>query len=188
MFSSSLLLPSLLTLSLAAETCYEGPGGASPTEARAGGHNIQVTKAMISKPAPNFSGTAVINGEFTEIKLQDYLGKYLVFFFYPLDFTFVCPTEILAFNDRVAEFRKIGAEVVACSVDSHFTHLAWMNTPRKEGGLGKLDIPLLSDLTHTISKGEAFEFKQNNLTQHQLSRLWGLSGGQRPHPERTFHH
>merc|ERR1712098_358088 len=84
---SSAYLCTLLTLSLAAETCYEGPGGASPTEARAGGHNIQVTKAMISKPAPPFSGTAVLNGEFTELKLSDYLGKYLVFFFYPLDFT-----------------------------------------------------------------------------------------------------
>ena len=84
---------------------------------------------MISKPAPAFSGTAVLNGEFKELKLSDYLGKYLVFFFYPLDFTFVCPTEILAFNDRVKEFREIGAEVVACSVDSHFTHLAWMSTP-----------------------------------------------------------
>ena len=164
MFPSSLLLPSLLTLSLAAETCYEGPGGASPTEARAGGHNIQVTKAMISKPAPDFSGTAVINGEFPEISLQDYRGKYLVFFFYPLDFTFVCPTEILAFNDRVAEFRQIGAEVVACSVDSHFTHLAWMNTPRQEGGLGKLDIPLLSDLTHTISKGDHFAIIDSRLS------------------------
>merc|ERR1712033_139592 len=79
------------------------------------------------------SGTAVLNGEFKELKLSDYLGKYLVFFFYPLDFTFVCPTEILAFNDRVKEFRDIGAEVVACSVDSHFTHLAWMNTPRTAG-------------------------------------------------------
>ena len=66
---------------------------------------------MISKPAPFFSGTSVLNGEFKELKLTDYLGKYLVFFFYPLDFTFVCPTEILAFNDRVEEFRKIGAEV-----------------------------------------------------------------------------
>ena len=107
----SLHLSVLIMISLAAETCYEGPGGASPTEARAGGHNIQVTKAMISKPAPDFSGTAVVNGEFTEIKLSDYRGKYLVFFFYPLDFTFVCPTEILAFNDRVKEFRQIGVEV-----------------------------------------------------------------------------
>lgn len=66
--------------------------------------------------------------------------------------TFVCPTEILAFNDRIEEFRKLSAEVVACSVDSHFTHLAWMNTPRKDGGLGPLKIPLLSDLTHRISQ------------------------------------
>ncbi|GBP54295.1 Peroxiredoxin-4 [Eumeta japonica] len=66
--------------------------------------------------------------------------------------TFVCPTEILAFSERVEEFRKINAEVVACSVDSHFTHLAWINTPRKEGGLGKIKIPLLSDQTHSIAK------------------------------------
>ena len=65
-------------------------------------------------------------------------GKYLVFFFYPLAFTFVCPTEILAFNDRIQEFRDIGAEVVGCSVDSHFASLAWMKTPRSEGGLGTL--------------------------------------------------
>ena len=116
MISSSLYLSVLIAMSLAAETCYDGPGGASMTEARAGGHNIQVTKAMISKPAPDFSGTAVLNGDFTEIKLSDYKGKYLVFFFYPLDFTFVCPTEILAFNDRVKEFRQLGAEV--CINDS----------------------------------------------------------------------
>merc|ERR1712013_617693 len=101
-FQQSVVVLAFITLSFGAETCYDGPGGASPTEGRAGGHNIQVTKAMISKPAPPFSGTAVLNGEFTELKLSDYLGKYLVFFFYPLDFTFVCPTEILAFNDRVA--------------------------------------------------------------------------------------
>jgi len=164
----SLITFSLVALSLATETCYEGPGGASPTEAKAGGHNIQMTKAIIGKPAPAFSGTAVLNGEFKEIGLTDYLGKYLVFFFYPLDFTFVCPTEILAFNDRVKEFRDIGAEVVACSVDSHFTHLAWMNSPRKEGGLGKLDIPLLSDLTHTISKDYGVYLEDNGHTLRGL--------------------
>jgi alkyl hydroperoxide reductase subunit AhpC len=78
-------------------------------------------------------------------------GKYLVLFFYPLDFTFVCPTEIIAFSDRVKEFRDKNCDVVACSVDSHFSHLAWTNTPRKQGGLGKMDIPLLSDLTKQIS-------------------------------------
>uniref|UniRef100_A0A8D8LNL0 thioredoxin-dependent peroxiredoxin n=1 Tax=Cacopsylla melanoneura TaxID=428564 RepID=A0A8D8LNL0_9HEMI len=114
-------------------------------------HQLQWTKAMISKPAPFWQGTAVVDGQLKEIKLSDYFGKYLVFFFYPLDFTFVCPTEILAFNDRLDEFHKINTEVVAASVDSHFTHLAWVNTPRKEGGLGKLKIPLLSDLTHKIS-------------------------------------
>lgn len=106
----------------------------------------------VSRPSPAFEGTAVVNGEFEQISLSDYLGKYVVFFFYPLDFTFVCPTEILAFSDRIEEFRKINTEVIACSVDSHFTHLAWINTPRKEGGLGNIKIPLLSDLSHKISK------------------------------------
>lgn len=115
-------------------------------------HNLQYTKAVISKPAPLWESTAVKNGEFVQLKLEEFRGKYLVFFFYPLDFTFVCPTEILAFSDRIEEFRKINTEVVACSVDSHFTHLAWINTPRKEGGLGKIKIPLLSDLNHSISK------------------------------------
>ncbi|XP_038305578.1 peroxiredoxin-4 isoform X7 [Canis lupus familiaris] len=107
---------------------------------------------MVSKPAPYWEGTAVINGEFKELKLTDYRGKYLVFFFYPLDFTFVCPTEIIAFGDRIEEFKSINTEVVACSVDSQFTHLAWINTPRRQGGLGPIKIPLLSDLTHQISK------------------------------------
>ncbi|CAB1421249.1 unnamed protein product [Pleuronectes platessa] len=93
-------------------------------------HSLHLSKAKISKPAPHWEGQAVINGEFKEVKLSDYKGKYLVFFFYPLDFTFV----------------------VACSVDSQFTHLAWINTPRKQGGLGPMKIPLLSDLTHQISK------------------------------------
>jgi len=149
-------------------TCVEGPGGAAGGDARASGHNLQWTKAMISKPAPAWEGTSVLNGEFKELKLSDYLGKYLVFFFYPLDFTFVCPTEILAFNDRIKEFRAINTEVVACSVDSHFTHHAWMNTPRSEGGLGRLDIPLLSDLTHTISKDYGVFLEDNGHTLRGL--------------------
>nr|CAD7204049.1 unnamed protein product [Timema douglasi] len=136
------------------ESCYSYAGGTVYPQGsgRSLDHKLQWTKAVISKPAPEWEGTAVINGEIKELKLSDFRGKYLVFFFYPLDFTFVCPTEILAFNDRIEEFRRINTNVVACSVDSHFTHLAWMNTPRKEGGLGKLKIPLLSDLTHKISK------------------------------------
>jgi len=102
-------------------------------------------------PAPRFSGTAVVGGEFKEISSDLYSGKYLVLFFYPLDFTFVCPTEIIAYNDFAQEFRKNGCEVVACSTDSHFAHLAWINTPREQGGLGPMSIPLLSDLSGKIS-------------------------------------
>jgi len=106
----------------------------------------------LNKPAPSFAGTAVVNGEFKEINLTQYKGKYLVLFFYPLDFTFVCPTEIIAFSDRVEEFRKIGCEVIGCSTDSHFTHLAWINTARKQGGLGSLNIPLLADKSQKIAR------------------------------------
>ena len=104
------------------------------------------------KPAPFFSGTAVVNGQFVDLKLSDFFGKYFILLFYPLDFTFVCPTEIIAFSDRVEDFRALNAEIVGISTDSKFTHLAWVNTPRKQGGLGHVNIPLLSDLTHQISK------------------------------------
>jgi len=107
---------------------------------------------IIGKPAPDFSADAVVNGEMKTIKLSDYKGKYVVLFFYPLDFTFVCPTEITAFSDRIDEFKQIGAEVVGCSVDSKFTHLAFINTPRNKGGLGECKYPLLSDLSKKISK------------------------------------
>jgi len=102
--------------------------------------------------APEFKGTAVVGGQFKDISLQDYKGKYLVLFFYPLDFTFVCPTEIIAFSDRVEEFRSMGCEVVACSTDSHFSHLAWCEKSRKAGGLGDMNIPLLADKSMAISK------------------------------------
>ncbi|XP_049279261.1 peroxiredoxin-2 [Anopheles funestus] len=107
--------------------------------------------AKVQHPAPSFKGTAVVNNDFREIKLEDYKGKYLVLFFYPLDFTFVCPTEIIAFSDRIKEFKELNTEVVGVSVDSHFSHLAWINTPRKAGGLGKLEYPLLADITKQIS-------------------------------------
>jgi len=110
----------------------------------------------VGKPAPSFDEEAVVGSEFKHVKLSDYKGKYLVLFFYPLDFTFVCPTEILAFSDRADDFRKIGCEVVGASVDSVFTHLAWINTPKTQGGLGgELKIPLIADLTHRFS--EAYE-------------------------------
>ncbi|ELR11627.1 peroxiredoxin 2, putative [Acanthamoeba castellanii str. Neff] len=111
------------------------------------------THAVIGKPAPDFDEEAVLGQDFTRVKLSDFNGKYLVLFFYPLDFTFVCPTEILAFSDRADEFRKINTEVVGVSVDSKYSHLAWINTPRKQGGLGgALKIPLVADLTKSISR------------------------------------
>ncbi|XP_075390168.1 thioredoxin-dependent peroxide reductase, mitochondrial [Tenrec ecaudatus] len=106
----------------------------------------------VTQHAPYFKGTAVVGGEFKELSLDDFRGKYLVLFFYPLDFTFVCPTEIVAFSDKANEFHDVNCEVVAVSVDSHFSHLAWINTPRKNGGLGHMNIPLLSDLTKQISR------------------------------------
>ncbi|XP_009466429.1 PREDICTED: peroxiredoxin-1 isoform X1 [Nipponia nippon] len=109
--------------------------------------------AFIGKPAPDFTATAVMpDGQFKDIKLSDYKGKYVVFFFYPLDFTFVCPTEIIAYSDRADEFKKINCEVIGASVDSHFCHLAWINTPKKQGGLGTMKIPLISDTKRVIAK------------------------------------
>ncbi|XP_075758522.1 peroxiredoxin-2 [Pelodiscus sinensis] len=107
--------------------------------------------AHIGRPAPGFRATAVVDGAFKEIQLSDYRGKYVVLFFYPLDFTFVCPTEIIAFSEHAEDFRQLQCQVLGASVDSHFSHLAWINTPRKDGGLGAINFPLLSDLTHSMA-------------------------------------
>jgi alkyl hydroperoxide reductase subunit AhpC len=107
--------------------------------------------AQVQKEAPDFSATAVVNEDFKQIKLSEYRGKYVVLFFYPLDFTFVCPTEIVAFSDRIKDFHDRGAEVLGCSIDSQFSHLAWIQTPREKGGLGGLTYPLVADLTKKIS-------------------------------------
>ncbi|XP_063389520.1 peroxiredoxin-2-like [Cydia fagiglandana] len=106
----------------------------------------------VQKPAPDFAATAVVNGEFNNLKLADFSGKYVVLLFYPLDFTFVCPTELIAFSDRSKDFANIDCQVLGVSTDSEFSHLAWINTPRKDGGLGKLDIPLLADYKKKISQ------------------------------------
>jgi len=107
--------------------------------------------AQVQKEAPDFTATAVVNEEFKTVKLSDYRGKYVVLFFYPLDFTFVCPTEIVAFSDRIKDFHDRGAEVLGVSIDSQFSHLAWIQTPRAAGGLGGLKYPLVADLTKKIS-------------------------------------
>ncbi|XP_062376600.1 peroxiredoxin-2-like [Sardina pilchardus] len=127
----------------------------------------------ISKTAPSWEGTAVVDGQFKPIKLADYLGKYLILLFYPLDFTFVCPTEITAFSDRVEEFRAINTEIVACSVDSQVAHLAWVSTPRKQGGLGPVKFPLLSDLTFQISKDYGVYSEEHG---HTLRGLFIIDG------------
>jgi peroxiredoxin 2/4 len=106
----------------------------------------------VGQAAPDFTATAVVDQEFKTIKLSDYRGKYVVLFFYPLDFTFVCPTEITAFSDRYAEFSAVNTEVLGVSVDSEFSHLAWIQTDRKSGGIGDINYPLVADLKKTISE------------------------------------
>ena len=107
----------------------------------------------VGEGAPDFTATAVVDQEFKTIKLSDYRGKYVVLFFYPLDFTFVCPTEITAFSDRYDQFKDINTEVLGVSVDSEFSHLAWIQTDRKAGGVGDLNYPLVSDIKKTLSAG-----------------------------------
>jgi peroxiredoxin 2/4 len=107
--------------------------------------------AKVGSPAPKFSLDALHEGQFKRISLEDYKGKWLVVFFYPLDFTFVCPTEILAFSDRIGEFHRLGAEVLGASVDSKYTHLAWTEKPRGQGGIEGLQYPLLADLNKQMA-------------------------------------
>ena len=104
----------------------------------------------VGMQAPDFSATSVVDQEFKDITLSQYRGKYVVLFFYPLDFTFVCPTEITAFSDRYEDFSSKNTEVLGVSVDSKFTHLAWIQTPRNEGGIGDISYPLVSDLKKEI--------------------------------------
>ncbi|EDX86668.1 Redoxin superfamily [Synechococcus sp. PCC 7335] len=105
----------------------------------------------VGQVAPDFTATAVVDQEFKTIKLSDYRGKYVVLFFYPLDFTFVCPTEITAFSDGYDSFKDIKTEVLGVSIDSEFSHLAWIQTDRKMGGVGDLNYPLVSDIKKEIS-------------------------------------
>lgn len=108
---------------------------------------------LVGKKAPHFSCKAVVKGTIQDAYSLSHLqGKYVVFFFYPLDFTFVCPTELHAFQERLADFKKRGAEVVGCSVDSCFSHTAWLQTPRNRGGIAGVEYPLLSDINKEISR------------------------------------
>jgi peroxiredoxin 2/4 len=108
---------------------------------------------LVTKQAPDFAAQAVMpDNSFAELKLSSYRGKYVVLFFYPLDFTFVCPSEIVAFDAALAKFEQRNTQVIGCSVDSHFTHLAWKNTPLNQGGIGPIKYPLIADLNKQIAR------------------------------------
>jgi peroxiredoxin 2/4 len=135
---------------------------------------------LVGRQAPEFKATAVINGDFKEISLTDYKGKNVLLFFYPLDFTFVCPTEMHAFQDKLENFRKLNTEVIGVSIDSQFSHLAWLNTPKNNGGISGVKYPIVADITKTIARDYdvlkadagvayrgAFLIDRNGLVRHQ---------------------
>ena len=108
---------------------------------------------LVTQEAPDFTANAVLaDNTFAPLTLSSYRGKYVVLFFYPLDFTFVCPSEIIAFDKRLAEFKAKNCEVIGVSVDSRFTHFAWKNTPVENGGIGQIKYPLVEDLTKSIAR------------------------------------
>lgn len=137
---------------------------------------------LVNKQAPDFISAAVMpDGSIKEdFKLSDLNGKYIVLFFWPLDYTFVCPTEIIAHNSRLDEFKKRGVEIVGVSIDSQFTHLAWKNTPIEKGGIGNVQFPMVADVKHSIAKAYGIEHEagvalrasflidQKGIVQHQV--------------------
>lgn len=137
---------------------------------------------LVGQKAPSFTAKALIDGQIIEkFSLDNFLGKYVVFFFYPLDFTFVCPTELHAFQDKEKEFQKRGAQVVGCSVDSAYSHYAWINTPKSKGGIEGVTYPIVADLNKEIAKKYAvlkeeegiayrgqFIIDQKGIVRHQL--------------------
>ena len=136
---------------------------------------------LVTQPAPEFKAQAVMpDGSFKELTLSSYKGKYVLLFFYPLDFTFVCPTEIIAFSDRAQEFDALGVNILGVSVDSHYSHSAWRNLSRDQGGLGNIKYPLIADLDKQIARdydvllGNAvalrglFLIDKNGVVRHQV--------------------
>jgi peroxiredoxin 2/4 len=137
---------------------------------------------LVGKAAPEFAATAVYgNNEIKELKLSDYKGKYVVLFFYPLDFTFVCPSELIAFDHRLEDFKARNVEVIGCSIDSQFSHLAWKNTAIDKGGIGNVKYPLVADVKHAICQAYdvelaaagvalrgSFLIDKNGVVQHQV--------------------
>jgi peroxiredoxin (alkyl hydroperoxide reductase subunit C) len=137
---------------------------------------------LIAREAPDFTAPAVMpSGEIKEqFKLSDLRGKYVVLFFWPLDFTFVCPTEIIAHDRRLAQFKERNVEVVGVSIDSQFTHFAWRNTPVNDGGIGPVQFPMVADITHAITQAygvehpdgvalrASFLIDRDGIVQHQV--------------------
>jgi peroxiredoxin (alkyl hydroperoxide reductase subunit C) len=117
---------------------------------------------LVGKQAPDFTTKAVMpdGSIMDEFTLSHYRGQYVVLFFYPLDFTFVCPTELIAFSKRIKEFEARAVQVIGCSIDSQFTHIAWRNTPVEEGGIGAVTYPLVADIKHEICQVYDVEFEQ----------------------------
>jgi peroxiredoxin (alkyl hydroperoxide reductase subunit C) len=136
---------------------------------------------LVGRPAPLFKAEAVVNGDFKEVQLSDYKGKkYVCLFFYPLDFTFVCPTELHAFQEKYEEFKKRDVELIGCSIDSKNSHLAWVKTPKSKGGIEGVTYPLVSDIQRTICRdydvlsGEGIAYRglflidKSGVVRHQL--------------------
>jgi peroxiredoxin (alkyl hydroperoxide reductase subunit C) len=121
----------------------------------AGRTNFGITSGimtLVGKKAPDFKAQAVMKERTFDLSLSDYAGKYILLFFYPLDFTFVCPTELHAFQDKLKEFEKRNVQLIGCSVDSCFSHTAWLKTPKAKGGIQGVSYPILSDIQKTISR------------------------------------
>jgi peroxiredoxin (alkyl hydroperoxide reductase subunit C) len=137
---------------------------------------------LVGKKAPAFSSKAVANGRIVDkISLDQFEGKFVILFFYPLDFTFVCPTELHAFQEKLPEFEKRGAQVIGCSVDSHFSHHAWISTPKAKGGIEGILYPIISDLNkeiarsyHVLKEDEGIAYRglflidRKGIVRHQL--------------------
>ncbi len=136
---------------------------------------------LVTQKAPEFKALAVMpDNTFADISLSDYEGKYVVLFFYPLDFTFVCPSEIIAFDHRLQEFKDRNVEVIGVSIDSHFSHLAWKNTPINNGGIGNVQYPLIADIDKSLTNAfdvitgpgialrASFLIDKDSIVQHQV--------------------
>ncbi len=131
---------------------------------------IAIDKAMVGQPAPDFDMASTKNIEKLNenVKLADYKGRWLVLLFYPLDFTFVCPTELTAFSDRYEDFQGIGADIIGVSTDSVFSHRAWINTPRDKGGVADLKYPLAADATKNVSRDYAVLIEERGIALRGL--------------------